>query len=445
MPKHGEKPGRSQVALATGKDAGEATHQAVEKLGGIKKFVKPGDRVFIKPNMATPTQAPTTTSFDVLAALIKMCREAEAGKISVGDAPTISIKSEYVMDLTGLADFVKWFGAEPFYFDKEEMVEVENPKAKNKKLRSLKLPKTVAECDVFINVPVAKTSLMTDVSLALTNLHGVYTHDYRGIYHLNEREFAHKIADLCEVMQPDLNVLDGWWMGEGEGPWLMNFVQGKFVLASEDLVAIDSVASHLMGFKSPRDIILLRIANERGLGEINLENIKILGEDPKKYKKDLVKASKGLVKVPKGVKAYKGKTQRGTLMTLNFLLTAMNWWFPALSFDLVVGEKPPEPEESDKPIIVWGSDAVKSTTNYKFRKGKRIVVDVDKNPPLTPYWEDEKSTIEMCGKTDLKPIITQTMPPILVDIMDLLQGNQLRFWPLCLHAYKENLVKGERW
>jgi uncharacterized protein (DUF362 family) len=445
MPKHGEKPKKSQVSLATGKDAKEATYQAVKNLGGIKKFVEAGDRVFIKPNMAMPTHAPITTSFDVIGALIKMCKEAKAGEITVGDVPAISVKSEYAMDLTGLSDFIKHLGAEPFYSDKEEVTEVKNPKAKYEEFRILKLPKTLAECDVFINVPVLKTSLMTDVSLALKNLHGVYMHKYRGIHYLNENEFAHKIADLCEVMQPDLNVMDGWWMGEGEGPWFMNFVEGKFVLASEDIVAIDSVASHLMGFKSPKDIKLLKIANERGLGEIGLGNIKILGEDPKRYKKDLVKASRDLVKLPEGVKVYKGKTQMGTLMTLNSLLTAMNWWFQDISFDLMVGENPPEPEESGKPIIVWGSDTVKSTEKYKFRKSKRVVLDVDKGPPLTPCWEDEKSTIEMCGETDLKPIIASIMPPVMVDIMDILQGNQMRFWPLCLHAYKENLVKKERW
>jgi uncharacterized protein (DUF362 family) len=445
MPKHGEKPKKSQVSIATGKDAKEATYQTIKRLGGIKKFVKPGDKVFIKPNLVAPTQAPTTTSLDVLAALIKLCKEAEAGKISVGDAPTLSIKSEYAMDLSGLAPFVEYLGAEPFYFDREEMVEVKNPKAKHKEFKVLRFPKTIAECDVFINVPVVKTHIVTDVTLALKNLHGVYMHEYRGIHHFSEEEFAHKMADMCEIMQPDLNVLDGWWMGEGDGPWFMNFVPGNFVLASQDIVAIDSVASYLMGFKSPKDITLLRIANERGLGEIDLKNIEIFGEDPKKYKKDLVKATKGLVEIPSGIRAYKGKIQRGTLMTLNLLLTAMNWWFQDISFDLVVGENPPELEESDRPVLVWASDAVKSTTNYKFRKGKRVIVDVDKNPPLTPYWEDEKSTVEMCGKTNLKPIITKLLTPLLVDVMDLLQGNQLRLWPLCLHAYKENYADIERW
>ena len=68
---------------------GPATRAAVELLGGMKRFVKPGQRVVIKPNMsfARPVEAGTNTHPQVVAELAAMCREAKAKKVLVLDNP----------------------------------------------------------------------------------------------------------------------------------------------------------------------------------------------------------------------------------------------------------------------------------------------------------------------------------------------------------------------
>ncbi|MFA6244988.1 MAG: twin-arginine translocation signal domain-containing protein, partial [Candidatus Hydrogenedentales bacterium] len=69
-----------QEAEAIQAMAVKLTTQAIEALGGMKRFVKSGDVVWMKPNMAwdrTPELAANTNP-DVIATLVKLCFEAGA-------------------------------------------------------------------------------------------------------------------------------------------------------------------------------------------------------------------------------------------------------------------------------------------------------------------------------------------------------------------------------
>ena len=64
--------------------------EAVDLLGGMKRFVKKGDNVIIKPNigpaMRTYEYAATTNPW-LVAAVVKLCLEAGAGRVRVMDKP----------------------------------------------------------------------------------------------------------------------------------------------------------------------------------------------------------------------------------------------------------------------------------------------------------------------------------------------------------------------
>jgi uncharacterized protein (DUF362 family) len=81
-------PAKSLVVIAKG-DARECVRKCVDRLGGIRKFVKQGGRVVIKPNMGfpNPPEWGTTTHPDVVKAIAELCVEAGARRIILFDNP----------------------------------------------------------------------------------------------------------------------------------------------------------------------------------------------------------------------------------------------------------------------------------------------------------------------------------------------------------------------
>ena len=96
LPKKGIAEPIPDIAVVKG-GAAKATRAAVELLGGMKKFVKKGSKVLIKPNMSFPNPPPmaTTTNPDVVKEIAIMCDEAGASTILVADYPLFHAVQHY--------------------------------------------------------------------------------------------------------------------------------------------------------------------------------------------------------------------------------------------------------------------------------------------------------------------------------------------------------------
>jgi hypothetical protein len=73
--------------------------------------------------------------------------------------------------------------------------------------------------------------------------------------------------------------MDGTICGDGAGPRAMVPVVKDYLLASDDMVAIDAVSAWMMGFDPLSDVDCIRIAHERGLGTGDVREIEVVGED----------------------------------------------------------------------------------------------------------------------------------------------------------------------
>ena len=75
------------LAVATGGRVGDMARRAVDALGSMKAFVKPGYTVVIKPNASfmDGPEAATSTHPDVVDAVVSMCKEAGANRVIVMD------------------------------------------------------------------------------------------------------------------------------------------------------------------------------------------------------------------------------------------------------------------------------------------------------------------------------------------------------------------------
>lgn len=97
-------------------------------------------------------------------------------------------------------------------------------------------------------------------------------------FFLSADEICDRFEERKKSAQGLFGVLDGTLAGDGPGPRHLRLFSKNIILASHDLVALDAVASRMMGF-DPMSVPYLRRAHERGLGRASLGEIDVVGMD----------------------------------------------------------------------------------------------------------------------------------------------------------------------
>ena len=77
------------MSIVKGADRKATVNKAIELLGGIKRFVKPGETVAIKPNVAfaSPPMLGATAHPELVAEVVRLCYKAGAKRVYVTDNP----------------------------------------------------------------------------------------------------------------------------------------------------------------------------------------------------------------------------------------------------------------------------------------------------------------------------------------------------------------------
>ena len=263
------------VVIAKG-DPAKATRAAVDMLGGMGRFVKAGHKVVIKPNMsfARKPELASNTHPLVVKEVLVMCKEAGAAKVRVLDH---SLQDpEQALILSGIRDACNSVESgichhlmdASFYQDAVLPYAVE--------MRSNAFMKDVLEADVLIAVPVAKSHGGAGVSLSLKGQMGL----------IWERKVMHgrysldvSMVDLAQRIKPHLAVIDATRVlttGGPSGP-------GKVITPGEIIASADPVAADATAVASyewygrvmqPRQVSHIRLAHDRGLGRMDIENLR---------------------------------------------------------------------------------------------------------------------------------------------------------------------------
>lgn len=259
------------VAVASSGTVMQKVKSAIDKLGGIGRFVKKGAKVVIKPNgaWACPPQWAANTHPLILDALIKLCREAGAGSVNVIEHTCDNAKIAFQQN--GLEDICKKNGIQiidagaPHYYRP-----VNVPKGKN--LKATNVLSMLLDADCYINAPVVKVHGGATVSLGMKNHMGAV--EDRAFWHMNNLHQC--IADACTVLKPHLNVLDATRILLTNGPRGPGKVEkpGK-IIASTDIVAGDAYAATLLGYK-PEQIGHIAMAAQMGIGVMDLKKIRLI-------------------------------------------------------------------------------------------------------------------------------------------------------------------------
>jgi uncharacterized protein (DUF362 family) len=246
--------------------------QGMEALGGIRAFVKKGQKVVIKPNIGWdvgPEKAGNTNP-KLISEIVRQCRNAGASEIYVFDHTCDNWQRCYKN--SGIESAVKEAGGkispahmEGYYH------EVSIPNGKS--LKKTKEHELILDSDVFINVPVLKNHDGARLTISMKNLMGNVWN--RGYWHRNDLHQC--IADYAGYRKPTLNIVDAYNVMKQNGPRgvsVEDVVQMKSLLISTDMVAIDTASAKLFGM-DPADIRYLQIAAEQKTGRMDLENLRI--------------------------------------------------------------------------------------------------------------------------------------------------------------------------
>lgn len=259
-----------------------AVRRAVELLGGMGAYVRPGQRVLLKPNLVRPVppERAVCTHPTVVAAVARLVVEAgghpvivesPGGPYSEGVLRSFYRKTEMVWAAEA--------GGAELNYD-VEAVQVSHPDAQL--LHRLDLVKPLTEVDVVINLPKLKTHNLTGLTMAVKNLFGLVPGALKIGYHakMQERErFAHGLLDIYTYVRPALNLMDAVVAMEGDGPSGGDPRPMGALVAGADSLAVDVAGAALVGFE-PMDVLTTQIAVERGLTRGRPEDIEWLGDAP---------------------------------------------------------------------------------------------------------------------------------------------------------------------
>ena len=260
-------------------------------------------RVLIKPNIVQGVSVDSGISVHpaFVDGIARYMREAGAPSIVVAEGGGTDENHDMATHFqrAGYTEWAEVAGVPLVDLNADEYVRI--PIA-GRIFKSLPIASTVVQPDQFvINVAKLKTHNFAITSLTMKNLQGVvvpmqerhmcnagfprYDGDRGGAFgrvlDTHER-WANKICDILHAIRPDLNMVDGLVGRDGTGFERGQNYPCRLAIAGMNPVAVDTVASYLMGF-DPEHLTYLRVAGERGLGPDRLDRIHtyvVLGGKP---------------------------------------------------------------------------------------------------------------------------------------------------------------------
>ncbi|MFH2059591.1 MAG: DUF362 domain-containing protein [Pseudomonadota bacterium] len=257
------------IFVAKGKDYTAMVEQVIEKMGGLKAFIKPGDKVVIKPNIGwdrTVDQAANTHPV-VVGKLARLCLDAGASKVLVFDRTCNEERRCYTNSgIKQALEKIKDKRISLEYIDNRKFVPVTIKDASV--LGQWTFYKDALEADCYINLPVAKHHGLSQLSLGLKNIMGIIGGS-RGRIH---SQLGKKLADLNRVITPAFTLVDATRVIVRNGPQggdLADVKELDTIIGSQDPVAADAFATTLFGL-TPDQIDSTVYAHKAGLGQMDL-------------------------------------------------------------------------------------------------------------------------------------------------------------------------------
>lgn len=230
-----------KLVAVMGESPAAMLEKAIEELGGIEKFVKPGQKIVVKPNIgwAKGPESATNTNPEVIGALVKLCVQAGAKEVLVFDHTCNEWTACY--EKSGIKEQTEKQGGKMIPGNNEEYYKaVALPLGVN--IQETKIHEAIINCDAWINVPVLKHHGGAKMSLSMKNSMGIIW-DRRCFHKIGLQQC---IADLATYeKKPVLSIVDAYRTLTQNGPQGKSDEDAlltKALFASVDPVAVDTAS-----------------------------------------------------------------------------------------------------------------------------------------------------------------------------------------------------------
>jgi len=253
-----------------GGEPAELLEAALKAYGGLERFVQKGDVVAVKPNIGwdRPPQLAADTNPDLVAAIVKACKQAGAKEVKVFDRTCNNARRCYRN--SKIQQMAKQAGArvEHIRRNKFKTIPIDGVEIKEWPIYDEYL-----KADKVINVPIAKHHGISRVTLGLKNLMGVMGGN-RGAIH---NHFAEKLTDIDRKILPALTIIDAYRILTANGPAGGNPADvqlTKTLIMSDCTVTADYLALELFGLKLD-EVEHIRRAYQKGLAKYTPEHLNV--------------------------------------------------------------------------------------------------------------------------------------------------------------------------
>jgi len=244
-------------------------------IGPPSKIIPRGSRVLIKVNLTSEDrlwEKGILTSPLFTQALVEEVQKARPAEVIIAEGTAVGQNTKKAFASNGYPEVARATGARLLDLYDGQYEEVKT--APDGILKTVRISREVLKADFFINAPVLKTHFASTLTAAMKNLKGTTTYDEKKRFHYLNLNQA--VAELNQVLKPNLIVIDGTIAMEGDGPIAGTPVDLNLVMAGTDAVAVDTICARIMGI-DPGDVTPLVWAEKMGFGVGDEKEIEILG------------------------------------------------------------------------------------------------------------------------------------------------------------------------
>ena len=258
-------PSREAELLAREEQALRMVKSALDAMGGVSQFIRKGDVVVIKPNVAfdkNPDLAATTQP-DTVAAVTKLCFGAGARKVIVADNPINNPESCFYKTKVGEAAVRA--GAE-LMLPKDSYFEQLYIGGETITHTWRMFYRPFREATKVIGISPVKDHNLCKATVTMKNWYGLLGNP-RNQFHQNIHGI---ISDFALMMKPTLVIADGRKLLMRNGPTggsLNDVKKGDTIVVGTDHTAVDSWCMTRLLEKRRHEILYLDKLIIRGLGQ----------------------------------------------------------------------------------------------------------------------------------------------------------------------------------
>jgi uncharacterized protein (DUF362 family) len=254
----------------------EAIQKQFELLGGLQKFVTPGDTVLLKPNFIAPRSRrhAAQTHPAVIIETARLLIDFGA-KPFVADSPAWSNVFACVKVLK-LEEPLKKLAVPVKQLAKPKWCKIG---ARNTRIG---ISSIALDADVIINLPKFKAHQQLLATFAVKNMFGCVSGKQKALWHFikgsNPDDFCELLIDIYKFLKPALTIIDGVMAMDGPGP-----IRGRtrplgWLIGGTEPIACETICAKLINI-NPQEIPIIRTANQIGFGCSDPAKIEIAGDD----------------------------------------------------------------------------------------------------------------------------------------------------------------------